>query len=214
MYTRELKCLVESLALSQEQRDIIVGTTLGDGHLVTGNNGRTFSLKIEHSINQKEYVDWLFLKLGSLVRTAPHIKRQTVKGKVYLKYYFNTLGLPVLQEYGQRFYVQHKKVVPKDIAELVTPLSLAVWFMDDGSCKSRFHKARILNTQGFDDCDLQILREMLTQKFNIATTLRNQREGKQIYIPSLEIDKFIDLIKPFIVPSMEYKINLTKLPKL
>jgi hypothetical protein len=203
--------LANGITLSSEQQEILVGTILGDGHLVTSNNGRTFSLKLEHAFSQKDYIDWLYMKLESLVLTRPQLKHQTVRGKVYQKYYFNTLGLPALQPYGQLFYRKRKKVVPGSIASLMTPLSLAVWFMDDGSCKSRFHKARIFNTQSFCENDLRILQEMMLHKFQIATTLRKQREGKQIYIPSVSVDRFIRLIEPFIIPSMEYKIKFNKI---
>ena len=99
--------------------------------------------------------------------------------------------------------------MPKFIAKLVTPLSLAVWFMDDGSLKSKFHRARIINTQCFNELDLKRLQDMLSKKFGISTTLRNQKEGKQLYIPSTEIEKFISIVKPYIHQSMIYKIKVT-----
>ena len=46
----------KNLKLSSELREIIVGKLLGDGHLETQNDGKTWRLKIEHSIKQKEYV--------------------------------------------------------------------------------------------------------------------------------------------------------------
>ena len=38
--------------------------------------------------------------------------------------------------------------MPHDIDQDITELSLAVWYMDDGSVKSDRHKAIYLNTQG------------------------------------------------------------------
>lgn len=207
MNTREIRNLSRSLALTQEQRDIIVGLVLGDGHLETPNKGKTYRLRVEHAISQSGYVDWLYRQFRNWVRTGPSIKKQVVRGKEYRKYYFSTLSAPALQYFGQLFYPQGKKIVPKNISQLVSPLSLAIWFMDDGSCKSAFHRARIINTQGFSDRDLKYLQEMFTNKFGLSTILRTQKEGKQIYIPSTEVDKFVDLIKPFIIPSMFYKIK-------
>ena len=209
MNSNEVKSFAESIKLTDEQRDILVGTLLGDGHLETQNKGRTFRLKVEHSINQQDYVDWLYSKFKNLVLTKAQVKEQQVKGKLYQKYWFSTVSNGAMRFYGQLFYQNGKKVVPKLIAKLVTPLSIAVWFMDDGSLKSVHHRARIINTQGFDVQDLQRLQDVLLKKFNITTTLREQREGKQLYIPSTEVDKFITLIKPFIIPSMEYKIKVT-----
>jgi len=46
----------KNLKLTSELREILVGKLLGDGHLETQNKGKTWRLKIEHSIKQKEYV--------------------------------------------------------------------------------------------------------------------------------------------------------------
>ena len=209
MNSNEVKSLAESLKLSDNQRRILVGLLLGDGHLETQNRGRTFRLKVEHSISQKEYVDWLYHQFKEWVLTPPQIKLQTIRGIQREKYWFSTISSGSFRFYGQLFYINREKVVPRIIAKLVEPVSLAVWFMDDGSLKSRFHKARIINTQCFNESDLQRLQDMLVNKFDIVTTLRQQKEGKQIYIPSQSIDKFVRLVKPYIIPSMEYKIKLT-----
>ncbi len=209
MNSNEIKSFAESIKLTQNQRDILVGTLLGDGHLETQNKGRTFRLKVEHAISQKDYTDWLYTKFKNLVLTQPQVKQQMVKGKLYQKYWFSTVSNGAMRFYAQLFYQNGKKVVPKLIAKLVTPLSLSVWFMDDGSLKSRFHRARIINTQCFSEMDLKRLQDMLAKKFGILTTLRNQKEGKQLYIPSTEIEKFVSIVKPYIHQSMVYKIKVT-----
>lgn len=209
MNSNVLKSLAESIKLADEQREILVGLMLGDGHLETQNKGRTFRLKVEHAISQQAYVEWLYVKFKNLTVTGPQIKEQMVKNVMRQKFWFNTLSASTFRFYGQLFYINRKKVIPKTISKLVTPLSLAVWFMDDGSLKSTEHKARILNTHCFSELDLKRLQDMFLKKFHIETTLRKQKEGKQIYIPSGEVEKFITLIEPFIIPSMEYKIKLT-----
>lgn len=209
MNNKIIKSLSESVRLTDRQREIIVGLLLGDGHLETQNNGRTFRCKVEHSIRQKEYVDWLYQQLSNMVLTPPQSKLQTVAGKVHEKCWFSTISSGALRFYGQQFYADRKKIVPKMIAKLVTPLSLAVWFMDDGSLKSKFHRARIINTHCFDMASLLRLQDMLRRKFHVNTTLRKQREGTQLYIPSSDIEMFVNIIRSHIHPSMEYKIKLT-----
>lgn len=209
MNSKVIRSLAESIRLIDRQREIIVGLLLGDGHLETQNKGRTFRLKVEHSIRQKDYVDWLYKQLSNMVLTKPQLKLQTVAGKEHEKYWFSTISTGALRFYAGQFYADRKKIVPKMIAKLVTPLSLAVWFMDDGSLKSRFHRARIINTHCFDGASLQRLQDMLHKNFHIHTTLRKQREGTQLYIPSTDIATFITAIKPYIHPTMEYKIKLT-----
>ena len=199
--------LARSLTLTKQQRAIVVGLMLGDGHLETQNQGRTYRLKIEQSFGHREYVDWLYSQLGNLGQTPPRAREQIRAEKVNQKYGFNTLSLATFRFYCTLFYKDGKKVVPKMIGKLVTPLSLAVWFMDDGSVKSAQHRAKILNTQGFDSNSIENLHQMLAVRFGIDVTLRKQKDGTQLYIPSTEIKKFVSLVEEYIVPSMRYKLS-------
>jgi len=192
--------------INKIQKDIIIGKVLGDGHLETVNN-KTFRLKIEHSIKQKDYVDWLYDELYNLASNKPKIKKQIVQGKEYRKYWFNTGYSASFRFYYHQFYNNKKKVVPKLIHKWLTPLALAVWFMDDGSSKSKKHKAKILNTQSFDNLSLNRLQEALRRRYNIETKLRKQKEGYQIYILASEVDKFKAIIARYILPSFQYKLD-------
>lgn len=197
---------MKKIKLTTRQREIIIGKILGDGHLETHSNGQTYKLRIEHSYNQKDYVDWVYKELQSLASNIPKIKFQTVRGKMYRKYWFNTISTPSLRFYGQQFYPANKKVIPKYIYKWLSPLTLAVWFMDDGSIKSKECQAKILNTQGYSSDDVQKLIDALAGVYDIHAKPRRQKEGLQIYIPAQEVGKFISIIEKFIIPSMEYKL--------
>ena len=203
MHSKVIEGLKKGIKLSPEQRELIVGKALGDGCLVSVNGGRTVRLQIEHSWHQKEYVDWLYGKLRDLVRTSPQQKLQRIQGKLYKKYWFNTLSVGALRFYYQQFYRDGKKVVPKLIHRWLTPLAFAVWFMDDGSVKSKESRGKYLNTQGFDPESIKRLQSALLHNFNIETTLRKQNDGIQIYIPSSEVDKLLSIVAPYILPSMQ-----------
>jgi len=207
MYSKKIEEIKKKAKLNKKQREIIVGKTLGDGCLESIYNGRTVKLRIEHSLNQKDYVDWTYQQLQNLVATSPKIKIQNIKGKDYKKYWFNTLSFGFLRFYYQQFYVDKKKIVPKLIHKWLTPLALAVWFMDDGSIKSKECKGKYFNTQGFDNLSIKILQDALKRNFQISTILRKRREGKQIYIPAKEYDKLKTIIGKYVIPSMKYKLG-------
>ena len=196
--------------LDEQTRSIIVGTLLGDGHLETQNHGRTWRLKIEHSVRQKEYTDWLYEYLKKWVLQSPKEKTKVVKGKTYTNVWFSTISDGKFRFYGQQFYDKDgKKHVPSQIDKMLTPLALAVWFMDDGSAKSRQHKALILNTQCFTKRDQKLLIKTLSEKFEVEAKLRPQKEGFQLIIPRPE--KFIELIKPYLLKSFYYKLGANKI---
>ena len=212
MYSKEIENKKKKLRLKPIQKEILVGTLLGDSCLQSLNNGRTYRLKVEHSILQKEYVDWLYQKFQDWVRTPPQIKKKSGKKKEYWNYGFETLSVGNFRFFAQQFYDEDgKKKVSRMIKKLLTPRALAVWFMDDGSIKSRKHKGYNIHTLSFSKEDQKLLQKALKEKFGIETSLHRQRKYKELkwrlYIKGESGEKFREIIKPFILPSLEYKIG-------
>jgi hypothetical protein len=56
-----------------------------------------------------------------------------ITGKIYESIYFTTITLPCLNEFHLRFdNSKSTKIILISINELVTPIGLAYWAMDDG----------------------------------------------------------------------------------
>ena len=197
-----------TLKLNGEQRSILVGTLLGDGHLETQNSGRTYRLKIEHSAKQSAYVDWLYLQFKDWVLTPPKLKPKRLKGAEHENYCFQTLSSGQFRFYGKQFYDEFKhKRVPRQIRRWLTPLALAVWFMDDGSSKSKWHKAIILNTHCFSKKELALLQEALLLNYGIEARLRPQKEGLQLIIAGRNAEEFVRIIRQYVLPYFFYKFG-------
>jgi|SRR3989344_7379032 len=207
MRSNEIESYKKTLTLTDRQREVLIGTLLGDGHLETQNNGRTYRLKIEHTLWQKEYVDWLYELFRDWVTTSPRKRNQSVLGKPYEKYGFQTLSHGAFRFYAQQFYLKKRKILPRLLAKWLSPLVMAVWFMDDGSIKSNRHRALILNTQCFTRGENLKLIEVIQKKFGIIMSLRPQRNLYQLYIGSESVGTFADLIRPYILSSMRYKLG-------
>lgn len=211
--TREF---MSKISLDKEQRDIIVGLMLGDGCLETQTNGRTYRLKIEQSLLHKEYVDWLYAKLNNLVLTSPKEKTKKIMNKIYKNYGFQTISSGNFRFFAQQFYDRNSKSkkIPKNIRKLLNPLVLSIWFMDDGQIKSSKHRALLINCQCFSKKDLRLLQDALKNKFGTESILKKERIGSRIYLLSETIHKFLAIVKPYIIPSMEYKLGrINTLPK-
>lgn len=206
MHSKIIEEHKKTLILSSRQQEILTGLLLGDGHLETQNDGKTYRLKVEQAFRKKEYVDWLFQEFKDFVRTDPKEKIKTRNGNQTKNVGFCTLSVGNFRFQGQQFYQGKKKVVPKFIGKLLSPLALAVWFMDDGSQKSSLHRAKILNTQGFRKQEVELLIHVLEKNFNIQAKIRNQKDGYQIYIVAVSADRLKQVIKEHIVPCMQYKL--------
>ncbi len=209
MNTKAIRELKKSLVLTKRQQEIIVGTLLGDGHLETQDKGETYRLKIEHCGAQNEYLVWLYRELKSWIPSTPYTKVKN--GKVYVG--VRTYSHEAFRSFGRIFYQEGKKIIPTVVEKLFTPLSLAIWFMDDGSLKSTRHQTYVIHTLGYGRDELEGIQSILKNKFDLQTSLHKQK-GKywRLYIQSQSAKKFKELIKPHILPSMKYKLGNT-LPK-
>ena len=205
MRSREIEDYKKGLHLSSIQRSILVGLLLGDGHLEAQNGGKTYRLKVEHSVQQKDYVDWLYNQFKDWVRTGPKLRKE---GK---SYGFTTYSHSSFRFYGQQFYKSKLKVIPKIIGKLLTPLSLAIWFMDDGSLKSKKHQTYNIHTLGYTKHDLIVVTEALKKKFGLNSALHKQKtKFLRIYIPSKSAKKFREIVSPYILLGIEYKLGNIK----
>jgi hypothetical protein len=205
MNTLELRKQKALLALTERQRQILIGMLLGDAHLERQRGALTARLKIEHSVGQTTYVVWKYVEWKNWVRTPPRVRaRRNRLGTVSMNIGFSTLSHIELEEVRLRFYRHHRKVVPADLK--LSPLSMAVWFMDDGSRKSSQCRGLYLNTQSFTASEVQLLQAAVLRDIGIETTVRRQRDGLQIYVPAPSASAFSAYITEDILPSMRYKL--------
>ncbi len=206
MNTKEIREQKRELKLTDRQRAIIVGLILGDGHLETQDKGKTYRLKVEHAESQGDYVHWLFNELREWIpATEPYVK---VRANGERNVGFNTYSHASLRFYGHQFY-EKKKRIPRMIAKLIEPISIAVWYMDDGSRKSARHHTYNIHTLGYSKEDLELLQDMFKKKFGIEAVMHRQKEKYwRLYIPSESATSFGVLIDEYVRPikSMAHKL--------
>ncbi len=208
MYSRVIEDAKKKLALTKRQKEILFGTLLGDGHLETQNDGRTYRLKIEHSMKQKEYVDWLYCEFQEWILTPPIARIKRRGGSQSTNYGFSTVSHGALRFFSHQYYEKSGvKKVPRIIHRWLTPLALAVWFMDDGSMKSKHHKARILNTHSFKKGDIERLIDVLRSRYMLSSVIRKQSDGLQIMILGESANDFARIIRPYMHNTMVYKLE-------
>ncbi len=213
MNTKEHVKQKKKLSLNRRQRDILVGLLLGDGHLETQNGGRTYRLKVEHGMKQKDYVSFLSNEFKEWIPGGVYEKKRK-DGSSSVG--FTTFSHPSFRFYGQQFYPRGKeKCIPKNIASLLSPLGIAIWFMDDGSRKSLRHNTYVIHTLGYTKSDLKRIVTVLREKFSISATVHSQK-GRywRLYILSESKKMFESYIVPVAghIPSMKEKL-VTQMPK-
>jgi LAGLIDADG DNA endonuclease family len=180
--------------LTERQSDLIVGSLLGDGAMRCKDNAL---LEINHGFGQRDYVDWKFRELRNLVRTPP--KARASNGS-RVAYRFTTLSLPALTPYFRAFYPDGRKAIP---CVRLSPLAVAVWFMDDGS---RSRSSVYLNTQQFDEASHLALADALLAQLGVTSTLNRDKTYLRLRVAVGSIRRFTELVEPHVLPMFRYKL--------
>ncbi|OGE41919.1 hypothetical protein A3B45_01770 [Candidatus Daviesbacteria bacterium RIFCSPLOWO2_01_FULL_39_12] len=182
------------LDVSDRQVEILVGCLLGDAYLT-----KLGKIQIEQSDKQKEYVDWKYQELATISYSQPKevVRFEKRDNRVTKSYRFWTRQY--FKSWRNIFYRNNRKIYPKDLAKWISPLSIAVWHMDDG-CYS--YGECIFSTESFD---LESRQELVKKLdiFDIKTILKGN--GK-LRIRRNSLSKFFELVKPYIHSSMYYKL--------
>lgn len=197
------------MSLLKRQREILIGLALGDG-FIQKTGKRNARIRLEHSVKQKEYIFWKYLELRNMMQSKPKLitRYNPVFKKTYQYYRCQTHSSPKIGKMHRMFYRDSKKCVPENIVSLLkTPLTLAVWYMDDGYYYAR-DKCAYIYLPPYNDKDIELLLWALKNNFGLtAKVLIKKGKSKCLWFNSEETERLVELIKKEIIPSMKYKIS-------
>ncbi len=191
------------------QFDVIIGSLLGDARLecrsVGLRNPITARLRVHHGERQKEYVFWKYEILKDSVSKGPKeiIWDNPKRNLREISWYFHTKSLEEFGAIQRYFYKKGVKVFPEEIFDVLTPRMMAVWFMDDGSNTG---EGFTLSTHSFSLEEQVRIIGYLKYHHNVCATIVRDRTKFKIGIGKNYRERFANIIRPFIIPSMKYKI--------
>ncbi len=186
------------LALNPLQEEVLIGKILGDGSF--GSQGR--SITWGHEIKQEGYVEWTAQCLGSLVHPS---KQFAISGYGSQMSRQRTVASEFIHDLYDRFWVDGRKTVPSDIR--LTPISLAFWYMDDGSLshtEDQIDRAHFA-TCSFTEQECDYLLEAL-ENLGIDGVKYSAESYWRIRLNADSAERFFLLIAPYIPECMQYKL--------
>ena len=193
---------------TQEEFDVIVGGLLGDTWIGKYRKGQknadgSFTHKIEHY----EYCKYKYEILARRCSNFTiHNKFDKRTNRNYQQVFCKLAASSLLNPIYKAFYKNKVKIISKEYINKLSPLGIAIWFMDDGSSDSCGYKFAV---DCFSDNDIQLLREMLLNKFNIYTTY-HKNQNKSIHVLMKSAKQFKSLVEPYICDCMKYKLQIYK----
>jgi hypothetical protein len=207
---RAVSAAKQAMQLNEEQKDILVGTLLGDAYLERAKQQFNARLQFDQTFPaHAEYLTMLYVKFINLAKAGPRVvirKADKRTGNVYCQMVWKSLTFPCLNVYHDLFYQDGRIIVPANIGSLLSARALAYWFMDDGSKGS--NGEAMLHTRSFTLAETQLLQKALMDNFGLRTRLIEKVSGQWvIVIPVKQVRPLKDIVSPFMCVSMLYKLH-------
>ncbi|MGH9016241.1 MAG: recombinase RecA [Acidimicrobiales bacterium] len=197
--------------LSPFQWQALKGTLMGDGSMATVKNGQAGRFRYCHCERQIPYADWKASLFANVDNT------RLIRNDGVVTYDFTPL--PELADLRRSVYTDGKKTFDDEYLKGLTPLSLALWYQDDGSFSIRSLGKQTRSGGGvtgraticveaMEPATRQRLTDYLGDTWDIRPKLvlsGKARKAILVFAPP-ETTKLHALIAPFVHPSMDSKL--------
>ena len=208
------KLLLPQTELSAQQRQVVIGSILGDGSLQKRNPSGWACLRISHCEQQLPYLNWKRGLLGALVTnhefsTIPS-GPVTICGKKAARteqHSFTTVNHPVLADLYARVYTvssSHKTL--SDWMFELYHLGLAIAYQDNGTLVNKRYPRLYLPFRTKEEC--LKFKGFLTERYGFKSSLIEPSNGNYFALGFLaeSCSNFFSVIARYVHPSMLYKL--------
>jgi hypothetical protein len=195
--------------------EVMLGGLLGDSYLRVRTNKNSFSYNV-HFANcedQKGYVEWKRSFFGDKANDVRVEKRgsNSFENSQDL-FVFSTKSCNLEYVYNL-LYQGKEKIITEKYLSYLTPLSLAVWYMDDGSFNVQNRVVR-MSTMCFSEKENNILKKYFYEKLRMPCFLEkvNCGTGFSLVLTQNSSKKFLRLIYPYRYEYFDYKFSILNNP--
>jgi len=188
---------------SSDLQDLILGGMLGAGRLKLEDRMKAYYCE-EHAQPQKAYVKWKEKAFAGLCRKLSDNGRG---------FGFSTESLYEFAQMRPQFYSQNKryKHITARLLEKLTPLSLAVWYLDDGTNNRQRigGNKKTIHLHRLNERECRDFEKIFASRFGLECSVRcHPKTGSSriaFYGPAA--DKFEEIIRPYCHSSMAHKLT-------
>jgi len=180
---------------------VLIGICLGDGFFEkSGSHKSNVRFKLTFAERYSALANYIYGLFCYYINPKGYYKNKVQSGlnsKFYGRIQLTSVALPVFNKYHNLFYkligAKYIKVIPLNIEELLTPISLAFFIMGDGN----YHKTK------------KIIRLSIFNKFGIESRLEHVRDNQFILrISRNQVPLIQNLVKSHMHPTLLYRIGL------
>ncbi|HLZ47645.1 MAG TPA: recombinase RecA [Candidatus Limnocylindria bacterium] len=195
--------LAQLFRLSEFQWDVVRGSLLGDGSLSAPkkSHSKGVKLRLGHGVKQREYLRWKM----SLLANIPGSYWENEDGDSF----WDSTPLVELFDLRRSVYQLGVKRFDEKYLASLSPLALALWYLDDGNLtvRGKRESGRIaICVEAMSIDTQQRLVAMLRGRFGIESKLHEVRQKAILRMERDATDKFHSIIARYVPTSMEYKL--------
>ena len=185
-------------------REIVIGSLLGDGFLEQDGKYKRFVCC--HSVKQQEYILWKFNQMNKVIpcKLNDRIWIDYRNNQKYSAIMLRSKTSPIWEKFYDLFYKDDHRMIPDNLPAIISAPILAVWIMDNGYLRSDCNAMR-LNTQAYSYAQHQVILQSL-EALGIKASVHRQTKYWLTYIPSSSLEALRKQVRPYILPSMKYKL--------
>lgn len=189
---------------------VIGWMVIGDGNLAMKGRQKNAYLQLSHKESCEDYI-----------RMKEAILSQ-VSGVTVKKYWHSRSGQyfwqlwtqchPIYTQLWRGIYLNGRKTITPHSVKTLNPMALAILYQDDG----RFNESKLnlsINKPLLSVPELHLIAKYIVDNYGLifrvrkSCTLKDGTIGHELGLRTKDISKFFDLISPYIVPSMSYKVR-------
>jgi recombination protein RecA len=201
----------ETARLSDQQWQLVLGGIMGDAHLVNLRDRHGVRFRMGHGENQVEYLDWKASLFGNIGQS----RYVNVNGAAFV-------DLSPLSELGELcdvvYWGDGNQYLTDDYFKSLSPLALAIWFMDVGSFSERSTGLRQRTARDGDRVEFCVEAMSEASRVRLADYLRDVHaidsrlsirgaaKKAMLTMTTAGSSRFLELVAPHVHPCMDDKL--------
>lgn len=210
--------------MTKEEKDFVLACVLGDGCINKRIVNNTIQCRylLKHSIKQKEYFDWKVSKLipilsNGKVNSKPSMEHNCGRsGITCVRYEKNHKYLKDLYYF---IYENGKKTFSRKVLDRLTAEGVAIWYMDDGSLYNvkyttikeklvKYRTAQLTLSTYISIEENNVIIKYFQEVWGVTFRAVKDKGFYRLQCGTQEARKFIEIVRPYIHPTMLYKIDI------
>ena len=204
---------------NEKELEVLIGSLLGDSYLKVRQNKNEKAYNVYFS-NCEKQLNYLKFKRSFFrndvcndIRQETEAHKQEIKGKecnIQSLFTFSTKP----SDLSYIFSILNngkRKIITRKYLEYLTPLSLAIWYQDDGSYNPHNRVVRIA-TMCFSQEENNVIKNYFYDNLKMPCLLEKTEYGLgwSLVLTQNSTKKFLNLISPYICDCMMYKNPVIK----